>query len=71
MQPPRALLFTSLLIALAHPAFGQVNDEKYQDLFLVGEFGEVCTMCEVIILCENTDTVPSHELIPAEVDFTL
>jgi hypothetical protein len=65
------LLYATLLIALAHPAFGQVNNEKYQDLFLVGEFGEVCTMCEVIILCENTDTVPAYELIPAAGDFTL
>jgi hypothetical protein len=33
-------------------AEAQVKIDRYRDYFLVGQFGEVCTMCEVIVLCE-------------------
>jgi hypothetical protein len=52
-------------------SFSQVNNDQYRDLFLVGEFGEVCTMCEVIVLCEETQTVPSYPGIPENHEFVL
>jgi len=52
-------------------AQSQVNSEKYQGMFLVGEFGEVCTMCEVIVLCETGDDAPAYEAIPAQGNFTV
>jgi len=66
-----AQLCAGLLIILFTPAHGQVNNEKYRDYFLVGEFGEVCTMCEIIVLCEKTATVPTYDSIPADGEFTL
>ena len=70
-QSVGTLLCATLLIAFSSPVIGQVNSEKYRDLFLVGDFGEVCTMCEIIVLCENAGEVPTHESLPAEGDFTL
>jgi len=66
-----ALLCTTLLVTVAQPALGQVNSEKYRDLFLVGEFGEVCTMCEIVVLCEKSTAIPAYEAIPAAGEFTL
>ena len=70
-QSIAASLCTSLLITVAQPALGQVNSEKYRDLFLVGEFGEVCTMCEIMVLCEKSTAIPTYEAIPATGEFTL
>jgi hypothetical protein len=50
---------------------GQVNADKYRDYFLVGQFGEVCTMCEVAVLCEAGDTLPERTLLPEAGSFTL
>ena len=63
-----------LLILIAYvplTTLSQVNSEKYRDLFLVGEFGEVCTMCEVTVLCEAGATIPSYEELPETGSFTL
>ena len=38
---------------------------------MVGEFGELCTMCEAIILCEQSAETPMHESIPKQGEFTL
>ena len=66
-------LFAGLLALLfaGGPATAQVNSPEYDDYFLVGEFGEICTMCEVAVLCENGDRVPEHAAVPASGDFTL
>lgn len=53
------------------PAHAQVNDPAYADYFLVGRFGEICTMCEVIVLCEAGDVEPGYATIPATGSFTL
>jgi hypothetical protein len=49
----------------------QVSSEKYRGLFLVGEFGELCTMCEAVVLCEPRKGTPRHSSIPEAGDFTL
>lgn len=50
---------------------GQVNEEQYADYFLVGQFGEICTMCEVVILCEPGEMDRAAEAIPESGNFTL
>ena len=61
----------AILLPVAGPASAQVNDPAYRDYFLVGEFGEICTMCEVAVLCEAGDSPPAHENVPDAGDFTL
>ena len=53
------------------PAVAQVNIDAYRDYFLVGQFGEVCTMCEVIVLCEQGAVLPKEDGVPDAGDFTL
>ena len=65
----RVLLLCALLGAL--PVQAQVNDPAYADYFLVGRFGEICTMCEVTVLCEAGDTDRTIESIDDATDFTL
>lgn len=55
----------------ACPASAQVNIDAYREYFLVGQFGEVCTMCEVIVLCEAGDALPEHSTVPTDGTFTL
>ena len=61
-----ALLTAGLLTAPLSPAYGQVNNKAYADYFLVGQFGEVCTMCDVMVLCEAGATPPAHQSVPAD-----
>jgi hypothetical protein len=63
---------TAIVLSLAFvPADAQVNNKAYADYFLVGQFGEVCTMCDVMVLCEAGTSPPSHQSVPAEGSFTL
>lgn len=66
----RCLLF-SLALATALPANAQMNDPKYADYFLFGRFGEICTMCEVVVLCEMSDVDAQRESIPESGSFTV
>jgi hypothetical protein len=63
------------LVATAQLAAGvaqaQVNDPRFRDYFLVGQFGEVCTMCEVAVLCQAGDAPPVADAVPESGDFTL
>ena len=52
-----------LLLALALPAAGQVNNPAYANYFLVGQFGEICTMCEVVVLCDASAEPPDASRI--------
>ena len=49
----------------------QVNIDAYRDYFLVGQFGEVCTMCEVTVLCESGTDPIAKEQIPQTGTFTV
>ncbi len=66
----RAGLFM-LLMLTSSPALSQINNPAYADYFLVGRFGEVCTMCEVTVLCKTGETAPAPAGIPAEGTFTV
>jgi hypothetical protein len=71
---PRALRPLGMLLATwlaAMPAVAQVNDKAYADYFLVGQFGEVCTMCEVMVLCQAGDARPEYPSVPSSGSFTL
>ena len=66
----QCLLFL-LALTTAPPASAQMNDPKYADYFLFGRFGEICTMCEVVVLCEVTDADTARETIPGSGSFTV
>jgi hypothetical protein len=66
-----AWLAAGLLTVPLLPAYGQVNNKAYADYFLVGQFGEVCTMCDVMVLCEAGTSPPTHQAVPADGSFTL
>ncbi len=64
-------LATLLLAGMALPAVGQVNQKKYDGYFLVGQFGEICTMCEVVVLCEEAQAPITSTAVPDGGSFTL
>ncbi len=65
------LAISAVLIALSFPALGQVNNPAYADYFLVGRFGEICTMCEAIVLCEAEDHETPYKHLPEKGSYTL
>jgi hypothetical protein len=70
----RAFLKLGVTMAVAGlplSAGAQVNIDRFRDYFLVGQFGEVCTMCEVIVLCEAGSEPPAEDTVPDDGDFTL
>jgi len=72
--PRRALagLFLVLSIPVWMTATAQVNNPAYADYLLVGRFGEVCTMCEAVVLCEaNVTELPVRETVPRHGSFAL
>lgn len=72
-QEWRACAGPALLAALilAVPAGAQVTVDAYRDYFLYGRFGEVCTMCEVTVLCQAGEGLPRDDAVPSQGDFTL
>jgi hypothetical protein len=66
-----AMLLISMLGSSPLTAVGQVNNPAYADYFLVGRFGEICTMCEAIVLCEAGEQAEKYERIPDEGNFTV
>ncbi|MEC9375163.1 MAG: hypothetical protein VYA80_02185 [Pseudomonadota bacterium] len=49
----------------------QVNNPAYANYFLVGQFGEVCTMCEVIVLCNKDKNQAPLDSLTDSSDFTV
>ena len=68
---PRNLFLTAALLCCPLSVSAQVNMDQFRDYFLVGQFGEVCTMCEVIVICQAGSEPPMGEAVPANGDFTL
>jgi hypothetical protein len=66
-----AAALVAALLAVAVPATAQVNDPRFANYFLVGQFGEVCTMCQVVVLCQAGEAPPPADAVPAGGDFTL
>ena len=66
----RLALVATLSVCCVIPAYAQVSGDQYQGYFLVGRFGEVCTMCEVVVLCES-GAETGYENIPATGEFTI
>jgi hypothetical protein len=60
-----------LLIMQSGLLSAQVNNDAYRDYFLMGQFGEVCTMCEVVVLCEAGTAAPAYDNLPSDTSFTL
>ena len=60
-----------VLMALSFPVASQVNNPAYANYLLVGRFGEICTMCEAILLCEAGDGDMQYGSIPEGKSFTL
>jgi hypothetical protein len=65
------LVVFTFLSSLAFPAVSQVNNPAYADYLLVGQFGEICTMCEAVVLCKATDRNAPYEDIPEHGSFTI
>ena len=58
-------------MAFSLPVLSQINNPAYADYLLVGRFGEICTMCEAIVLCETDSGDRPAEGIPEDGSFTL
>ena len=69
--PKTITVFIFLTSFLSSASFAQINDPKYKDYFLMGQFGEVCTMCEVMVLCETSSEIPVYSSIPEAGTYTL
>lgn len=58
-----------LALFLVGAASAQINVDAYRDYLLVGQFGELCTMCEAVVLCREQE--PQGESVPDSGDFAL
>jgi hypothetical protein len=70
-RPRTVAGWCALLCLAALPAAAQVNDPRFANYFLVGQFGEVCTMCEVAVLCQAGPAPLPATGVPEAGDFTL
>lgn len=56
---------------LSGNSYSQYNNAPYLDLLLFSQFGEFCTMCEAVVLCQQGSTIPEYEAVPDQGSFTL
>ena len=68
---PHGVAVTLCALLGAASASAQVNNPAYADYLLVGRFGEICTMCEAVLLCETGEPRAGEEKIPENGDFSL
>jgi hypothetical protein len=61
----------SLLLVLSGAASAQVNNPAYANYFLVGQFGEVCTMCEVVVYCSDDIYDTPRATLPEDGSYTV
>jgi hypothetical protein len=64
-------IVTVVYLMMPVAALSQVNNLAYADYLLVGQFGEICTMCEAIVICDISDSEIPLSTIPADGNFTL
>ena len=69
----RLLIFMLVCLSFAPvmSAWAQMNDPSKSHYFLMGRFGEVCTMCKVVVLCQAGESDVTAEEIPASGSFTV
>ena len=70
LAPPAATFLLCTLLGPV-PASAQVNNPAYADYLLVGRFGEICTMCEAIVLCEPDEHRTDADKIPGNGSFSV
>ena len=68
---PRTAAATLCALLGSPPAAAQVNNPAYADYLLVGRFGEICTMCEAIVLCEAGERRDADAQVPDSGSFSL
>ena len=66
-----AIMMLTVTILTNTQSSAQINNEAHKEYFLIGRFGEVCTMCEVVVLCEAGTQEPTHAGVPDRGNFTL
>ncbi|MDJ0927205.1 MAG: hypothetical protein QNJ73_06085 [Gammaproteobacteria bacterium] len=60
-----------ILLLGSGDSHAQVNNPDYADYLLVGRFGEMCTMCEAVVLCEPGMEQRSRDGVPDNGSFDL
>lgn len=67
----RRCVLALALMLISLPGAAQPNNKAYLDLLLFSQYGEFCTMCEAVLLCETGDKAPHYTAIPDSGSFTL
>ena len=66
---PRSI--AALLLLVWANSAAQVNNPDYSDYLLVGRFGEMCTMCEAVVICEPGTGHNARDSVPDTGSFDL